>query len=122
MQRDFTGPLAKASFEETPEMFLRAARHGELDMMTGISANVLCGQEANYGTNMFKLIVDTDKLTYETSITNDDDNKFNYEEELYNDDDDDKICSIDKINIQNNSIHIKQTDLGEDDDDYNIDI
>lgn len=121
INNDDIGPIAKASFEETPEMFLRAARHGELDLMTGISANVLCGQEANYGTNMFRVMVDSDKLTYEVNLSNEMD-KFNYEEELYKDDDDDNICSIDKINIQNNSIHIKQTDLGQDDDDYNIDI
>ena len=42
---DDIGPLAKASFEETPEMFLKAARHAELDPMRGISANVMCGQE-----------------------------------------------------------------------------
>ena len=31
INNDNIGPIAKASFEETPEMFLRAARHGELD-------------------------------------------------------------------------------------------
>ena len=45
INNDDIGPLAKASFEETPEMFLRAARHAELDNMRGISANVMCGQE-----------------------------------------------------------------------------
>ena len=44
INNDDIGPIAKASFEETPEMFLRAARHGELDPMRGVSANVMCGQ------------------------------------------------------------------------------
>ena len=34
INNDDIGPIAKASFEETPEMFLRAARHAELDVMT----------------------------------------------------------------------------------------
>ena len=37
INNDDIGPIAKASFEETPEMFLRAARHAELDLMTGVS-------------------------------------------------------------------------------------
>jgi len=59
---DDIGPLAKASFEETPEMFLKAARHGELDHMRGISANVMCGQEGNFGTSSFQVILDLDKM------------------------------------------------------------
>ena len=122
INNDDIGPIAKASFEETPEMFLRAARHGELDIMTGISANVMCGQEANYGTNMFRVLIDTEKLSYEVNNSVDID-KLSYTEELYKqDEDDDAMCSINKINIQNNSIHIKQTDMGQDDDDYQIDI
>jgi len=49
INNDDIGPIAKASFEETPEMFLRAARHAELDPMTGVSANVMCGQEGYFG-------------------------------------------------------------------------
>jgi len=122
INNDDIGPIAKASFEETPEMFLKAARHGELDIMTGISANVMCGQEANYGTNMFRVLVDTEKLSYEVNNIEDVE-KLSYAEELYKaPDDDDAMCSINKINIQNNSIHIKHTDMGKDDDDYHIDI
>jgi DNA-directed RNA polymerase II subunit RPB1 len=59
---DDIGPIAKASFEETPEMFLRAARHAELDPMRGVSANVMCGQEGNFGTAAFHLLLDVDKM------------------------------------------------------------
>jgi DNA-directed RNA polymerase II subunit RPB1 len=62
INNDDIGPIAKASFEETPEMFLRAARHAELDPMRGVSANVMCGQEGNFGTAAFQLILDTDQL------------------------------------------------------------
>jgi hypothetical protein len=30
--------------------------------MTGISANVMCGQEGMYGTSAFKVILDMDKM------------------------------------------------------------
>ena len=56
INNDNIGPIAKASFEETPEMFLKAARHGEIDNMRGVSANVMCGQQGFYGTNCFKLL------------------------------------------------------------------
>ena len=66
--------MAKASFEETPEMFLRAARHGELDIMKGVSANVMCGQEGNFGTNCFQILLDNEKLTEDIELTDETDN------------------------------------------------
>ena len=63
INNDDIGAIAKASFEETPEMFLKAAKHGELDNMKGVSANIMCGQQGYYGTNCFKVLVDNDFLT-----------------------------------------------------------
>lgn len=60
------GPIAKASFEETPEMFLRAAQHAELDTMTGVSANVMAGQMGNFGTSAFQLIAAPAMLEVDT--------------------------------------------------------
>ena len=62
INKDDIGPIAKASFEETTEMFLQAARHGELDNMRGVSANVMCGQEGYYGTSSFEVYVDNEYL------------------------------------------------------------
>ena len=62
INNDDIGPIAKASFEETPEMFMKAARHGELDPMRGLSANVLCGQRGHFGTNAFDVLLDASKL------------------------------------------------------------
>jgi DNA-directed RNA polymerase beta' subunit len=59
---DNIGPLAKASFEETPEMFFRAARHGELDNMRGLSANVMTGQEGFFGTGAFSVVMDMERM------------------------------------------------------------
>ena len=63
INNDDIGPIAKASFEETPEMFLRAARHAELDPMRGISANVMCGQEGYFGTSAFQVVLDTNRMS-----------------------------------------------------------
>ena len=62
INNDDIGPIAKASFEETPEMFLKAARHGELDHMRGVSANIMCGQEGFFGTSSFKVALDIDLM------------------------------------------------------------
>lgn len=62
INKDNIGPIAKASFEETTEMFLQAARHGEMDNMRGVSANVMCGQEGYYGTSAFQIHIDNDLL------------------------------------------------------------
>jgi DNA-directed RNA polymerase II subunit RPB1 len=62
INKDNIGPIAKASFEETTEMFLQAAKHGELDNMRGVSANVMCGQEGLYGTSAFQVYLDSNEL------------------------------------------------------------
>jgi DNA-directed RNA polymerase II subunit RPB1 len=58
INNDDVGPIMKATFEETPEMFFRAAKHAELDEMRGISANIMCGQQGYYGTNCFQVFTD----------------------------------------------------------------
>ena len=60
INNDNIGPIAKATFEEMPEMLCRAARHGELDDLRGVSANIMCGQEGYYGTNLSQIMIDAD--------------------------------------------------------------
>jgi DNA-directed RNA polymerase II subunit RPB1 len=52
------GPLAKASFEETEKILLRAALFGEMDPVTGISANIMMGQPIRGGTGFFHILFD----------------------------------------------------------------
>jgi len=59
---DNIGPIAKASFEQTPQNFLEAAMFGMLDEVRGVSANVMCGQEGIYGTNMSQVLLDMEKM------------------------------------------------------------
>jgi len=120
INNDNIGPIAKASFEETPEMFLKAARHAELDMMRGVSANVMCGQEGLFGTNAFQVVLDLNEMRKLQATTAYE--KTDEEEEIENmfggiENADDK-CSTNKLTIQNNVVNIKASNLGEDND-YN---
>jgi DNA-directed RNA polymerase II subunit RPB1 len=120
INNDNIGPIAKASFEETPEMFLKAARHAELDIMRGVSANVMCGQEGLYGTNSFQVVLDLEemrKLEDTIQFEQADDNE-TIEKVFGNVEDTQDKCSTNNLVIQNNVVNIKASDLGKDDD-YN---
>jgi DNA-directed RNA polymerase II subunit RPB1 len=116
INNDNIGPIAKASFEETPEMFLNAARHAELDTMRGVSANVMCGQEGYFGTSAFQVILDYDKITQIKADELLDENADKIIEkgfEGYINIED--ACGIDKLTIHNNAPNIKTVDMGADD-------
>jgi DNA-directed RNA polymerase II subunit RPB1 len=57
-----TGPLAKASFEQTEEIMLRAALFGEMDPVTGVSANIMTGQPIRGGTSFTNVLLDESAL------------------------------------------------------------
>jgi DNA-directed RNA polymerase II subunit RPB1 len=116
INNDNIGPIAKASFEETPEMFLKAARHAELDTLRGISANVMCGQEGHFGTASFQVVLDIEEMQkldaaseYKYVNADEEIEKFFGNVESAND-----PCGPNKINIQNNVITIKPEKLGKD--------
>ena len=56
------GPLAKASFEETEKILLKAALFGEIDPITGVSANIMTGQPIKGGTGFSELLLDESAL------------------------------------------------------------
>ena len=120
INNDNIGPIAKASFEETPEQFLKAARHAELDTLKGVSANVMCGQEGFFGTAAFQVVLDIEKMQqleasseYKYINVDEEIEKFFGDAENPND-----PCGLNKISIQNNVITIKSTNMG-DDNSYN---
>ncbi len=57
------GPLAKASFEETGRILLKASLFGELDPVTGVSANIMAGQTLRSGTSFTQIMLDEAALT-----------------------------------------------------------
>jgi DNA-directed RNA polymerase II subunit RPB1 len=121
INNDDIGPIAKASFEETPEMFLKAARHAELDEMRGVSANVMCGQEGYFGTSSFQVLLDMNKMIkfggeakYNITNANDEiDKAF----EMENPDD---VCSIGNLSMNVTVSSIKKENLGRVKMNYNI--
>ena len=116
INNDNIGPIAKASFEETPEMFLKAARHAELDTLRGVSANVMCGQEGFFGTSAFQVVLDIEEMqkleaTSEYKMVNPEEEIEKFFGAVENPED---PCGINKITIQNNVVTIKTEDLGKD--------
>ena len=106
INNDNIGPIAKASFEETPEMFLKAARHGEMDIMRGVSANIMCGQEGYFGTSSFQVVVDLEMLKDLQE------EKLEQEIELENAlmmDSGEQKCSSSELQMTNNVQNIKYT-------------
>ena len=117
INNDDIGPIAKASFEETPEMFLRAARHAELDPMRGISANVMCGQEGYFGTSAFQVVLDTDALAESAQSDwhqHDPDSIIAEDFEALNISDD--PCSLASLAVEDSVLNVPVTDLGGDND------
>jgi DNA-directed RNA polymerase II subunit RPB1 len=119
INNDDIGPIAKASFEETPEMFLKAARHAELDTMRGISANVMCGQEGFYGTAAFQVVLDINEM-----INLDEKYKYEYksneaiiEDTLFTGlEEKEESCSKRNLEIETNVSNIKMEEMGKDTD------
>ena len=116
INKDNIGPIAKATFEETTEIFLNAAKHGELDEMRGVSANVMCGQTGFYGTSAFSVYLNTIEMEKQS------------EDNVYEEDDTDifdlmkqtsETCTIEQLKIQHNVIsHIIQVE----DNDYELNL
>lgn len=57
------GPLAKASFEQVEDIMLRAAIFGELDPVTGVSANIMTGQPIRGGTSFSHVLLDESAMS-----------------------------------------------------------
>ena len=116
INNDNIGPIAKASFEETPEMFLKAARHAELDTLRGVSANVMCGQEGHFGTAAFQVVLDIEEMqkldaASEYKYIDPDEEIEKFFGAIENPED---ACGPNKIAIQNNVVTIKAENMGTD--------
>jgi DNA-directed RNA polymerase II subunit RPB1 len=113
INNDDIGPIAKASFEETPEMFLKAARHAELDEMRGVSANVMCGQEGYFGTSCFQVLLDMNKMMKFSGESKynviDANEEIDAAFEMENPDD---ACSIHNLSMNATISNIKKENLG----------
>uniref|UniRef100_A0A6C0H3B1 DNA-directed RNA polymerase n=1 Tax=viral metagenome TaxID=1070528 RepID=A0A6C0H3B1_9ZZZZ len=62
MKKEESGPMGKASFEETMDNFLNAAAEGDKEPTEGVSASIICGKRASVGTGMIKMSIDISAL------------------------------------------------------------
>eukprot|EP00604_Paraphysomonas_vestita_P003644 CAMPEP_0174819944 /NCGR_PEP_ID=MMETSP1107-20130205/3430_1 /TAXON_ID=36770 /ORGANISM="Paraphysomonas vestita, Strain GFlagA" /LENGTH=1498 /DNA_ID=CAMNT_0016034309 /DNA_START=708 /DNA_END=5204 /DNA_ORIENTATION=- len=71
INRGESGPLLRASFEETVEVLLSAAMFSQHDILNGVTENIMLGQLARVGTGMVDLLLDFDKLQNAIDIESD---------------------------------------------------
>ena len=104
-------------------MFLKAARHGEIDNMRGVSANVMCGQQGFYGTNCFKLLSDIDEIikmkVFNKEKEEEVKNMHDYFEKELNSVEQDDYCGNNNLLIESMINNIKNINIGMDND-YDI--
>jgi DNA-directed RNA polymerase II subunit RPB1 len=62
INRGNIGPLAKCSFEETTDQLFKASIFGEIDMLNGVSSNIMMGQIPPCGTGDSEIVIDESKL------------------------------------------------------------
>lgn len=62
VNRSESGPMLRASFERTVEVFMEAAAFSQYDYLNGVTENVMLGQLGRLGTGMVDLLVDYEKL------------------------------------------------------------
>lgn len=61
VNRQDVGALMRCSFEETVDILMEAASSAEIDPLSGISENIMVGQQIPGGTGSFGLILDVEK-------------------------------------------------------------
>lgn len=62
MKNDQFGALAKASFEESLDNFLKAGFFSERETTKDVSASIICGKRPNIGTGLCDVLLDMDKM------------------------------------------------------------
>ena len=62
MKKETCGPMAKASFEESLDNFLRAGVFGEKETTDGVSASIMLGKIAKFGTGICDIKYDIKKM------------------------------------------------------------
>ena len=71
MKKEGSGPMAKASFEESLDNFLKAGIYGEKETTNGVSASIMLGKMAKFGTGVCDIKVDIKKLKNRPTVIED---------------------------------------------------
>ena len=62
INRVYTSPFRKCSFEETVDILIKAAVYANKENLKGVTENVMMGQLCKMGTGSFEILMDTDYL------------------------------------------------------------
>jgi DNA-directed RNA polymerase beta' subunit len=62
LKKENCGPMAKASFEESLENFLKAGIYGEKENTKGVSASIMLGKVPKVGTGLCDVLIDIKNL------------------------------------------------------------
>lgn len=68
MKKETCGPMAKASFEESLDNFLKAGVYGEKETTNGVSASIMLGKVAKFGTGICDILYDLPKTVNDIVI------------------------------------------------------
>mmetsp|Transcript_30246 Transcript_30246/g.32965 ORF Transcript_30246/g.32965 Transcript_30246/m.32965 type:complete len:1790 (+) Transcript_30246:247-5616(+) len=63
-----TGPMLRASFEETVEVFMNSAAFSHYDILNGVTENVMLGQLAKVGSGLVDLLINHEMLAKATDV------------------------------------------------------
>lgn len=64
LRKDESGPLSKASFEESVDHMVKSAFAGDVEKTRGVSASIICGKRASIGTGVVELKINSKKLIH----------------------------------------------------------
>lgn len=62
LKKESCGPMAKASFEESLDNFLKAGQYSEKETTNGVSASIMLGKLARFGTGVCDVLIDVNQL------------------------------------------------------------
>ena len=62
LRKDESGPMARASFEESVDNYIKSSFNCDVEKTAGVSASIICGKRAHVGTGFIDLKVDMKKL------------------------------------------------------------
>ena len=63
LKKDKSGPMSKASFEESVDNYLKSAFSGDIEKTKGVSTSIICGKRAKMGTGFVDLKIDMNQLS-----------------------------------------------------------
>jgi len=68
LRKDESGPMCRASFEESMDHYIKSSFNCEIEKTRGVSASIICGKRANIGTGFMGLKLDMNKLPKSKSV------------------------------------------------------